>query len=119
VRLTNSVSGITKEFSTMKAACQFWGISPRRLSNYLKNNESSFANEQVSTIKGYNITKLDSVKRNCKAIEVTNIHTNEVTKYSSVSSASEALGISSVSISTYLSRKRITPYKNIYLFKLI
>ena len=30
------------------------------------------------------ITKLDS-KRNCKAIEVTNIHTNEVTNYSSVS----------------------------------
>lgn len=53
VRLTNSVSGITKEFSTMKAACQFLGISPRRLSNYLKINESSFANEQISTIKGY------------------------------------------------------------------
>lgn len=65
------------------------------------------------------ITKLDSVKHNYKAIEVTNIQTNEITKYSSVGSASEALGISSASISTCLSRKRTTPYRNIYLFKLI
>lgn len=50
VELTNSVTGITKQFSTMKAAYQFLGISPRRLSNYLKNNKST--NGQVSTIKG-------------------------------------------------------------------
>lgn len=94
-------------------------ISPKRLSNYLKNNESSSTNGEVSTIKGYIITKLDSVERAGKAIEVTHIHTNEVTKYSSVSSASEALGISQSSISTYLSRKRTTPFRGIYLFKLI
>jgi predicted transcriptional regulator len=119
VLLTNSVSGDTKQFSSMKAAYQFLDISPKRLLNYLKNKESLLTNGQVSTIKGYNITKLDSVKHNGKAIEVTNIHTNEVTKYSSVSSASEALGISQASISTYLSRKRTTPYRDIYLFKLI
>lgn len=101
----------------MKAAYQLLGISPRRLSNYLKNNESSFANEQASTIKGYKIIKIDSVKRNGKALEVTNICTNKVTKYSSVSSASEAIGISLASIYTYLRRKRISPYKNTYLFK--
>lgn len=119
VVLTNSVLGITKQFSTMKAACQFLGISSRRLSNYLKNNESSFTNGQVSTIKGYTIAKLDSVKRESKSIEVTNIHTNEVIKYSSISLAGEALGISQSSISVYLSRKRTTPFKGIYLFKLI
>jgi predicted transcriptional regulator len=119
ILLTNSVSGDTKQFSSMKAAYQFLDISAKRLLNYLKNKESLLANGQVSTIKGYNITKLDSVKPGGKAIEVTNIHTNEVTKYSSVSSASEALGISQASISTYLSRKRTTPYRDIYLFKLI
>ena len=118
VELTNSVSGITKQFSTMQAAYQFLGISPRRLSNYLKNNESSSINGQVSTIKGYIITKLDSVKRDSKAIEVTNIHTNEVNKYSSINSAGEALGILPSSISVYLSRKRATPFRGIYLFKL-
>ena len=50
-------------------------------------------------------------------LEVTNICTNKVTKYSSVSSASEAIGISLASIYTYLRRKRISPYKNTYLFK--
>lgn len=119
VLLTNSVSGDTKQFSSMKAAYLFLGISPRRLSNYLKNKESLLANGQVSTIKGYNITKLDLVKCNCKAIEVTNINTNEATKYFTLSSASEALGISSASISTYLSRKRTTPYRDLYLFKYI
>jgi len=118
VLLTNNVSGITKEFSTMKAAYQFLGISHKRLLNCLKNNESSFSNGQVDTIKGYIITKLDSVKREGKGIEVTNINTNEVIKYSSLSSAAEAIGISQSSISTYLSRKRTTPFRGIYLFNL-
>lgn len=119
VVLTNSVSGITKQFSSMKATYQFLEISPRRLSNYLKNNEYSPANGQVSTIKGYVITKLDSIKNRSKSIEVTNIHTNEVTKYSSISLANEALGIPSSSISVNLSRKRTTPFRGKYLFKLI
>ena len=102
VELTNSVTGITKQFSTMKAAYQFLGISPRRLSNYLNNNKSSSTNGQVSTIKGYIISKLDSIKQNCKTIEVTNVQTNEVINYSSISSAGEALGIPQSSISVYL-----------------
>jgi group I intron endonuclease len=123
VELTNSVTGITKQFSTMKAAYQFLGISPRRLLNYLKNNKSTapFTNGQVSTIKGYIISKIDSdsVKQNCKTIEVTNIQTNEVINYYSISSAGEALGIPQSSISVYLSRKRNTPFRGIYLFKLV
>ena len=113
VLLTDSVSGITKQFSTMRVAYQFLEISHKRLLNYLKNNESSSADGQVSTIKGYIITKLDSVRRGSKAVEVTNILTNEVIKYSSRSSAGEALGISQASISVDLSRKRTTPFKGI------
>jgi group I intron endonuclease len=120
VVLTNSVTGITKQFPTMKAAYQFLGISSRRLSNYLKNNESSPTNGEVNTIKGYLISKLDdSVKQNYKPIEITNVQTNDVIIYSSLSSAGEALGISPASISTYLSRKRTTPFRGIYLFKLV
>ena len=121
VELTNSVTGITKQFSTMSAAYQFLGISPRRLSNYLKNNKSESTNGQVSTLKGYIISKLDSnsVKQNCKTIEVTNIQTNEVINYFSISSAGEALGIPESSIYVYLSRKRTTPFRGIYIFKLV
>lgn len=50
VLITNAVLGITKEFSTMKAAYQFLGISHKRLLNCLNNNESSFSNGQVDTI---------------------------------------------------------------------
>lgn len=103
----------------MKAAYQFLGISSRRLTNYLKNNKSSSTNGQVSTLKGYIISKLGSVKQYCKNIEVTNVQTNEVINYSSISSAGEALGISQSSISVYLSRKRTTPFRGIYLFKLV
>lgn len=116
ILLTHSVLGITKQFPTMKAACEFLGIPHRRLLNYLKNNEYTNGQE---VIKEYIITKLDSVKNNCKAIEVTNIKTNEVTKYSSISLASETLGITQSSISGYLIKKRTNPFRGIYLFKLI
>lgn len=76
-------------------------------------------NAQVSTIKGYTISKADSVKQNCKTIEVTNIQTNEVVYYYTISSAAKALGISQASISVYLSRKRTSPFKGIYIFKLV
>nr|AMX22294.1 GIY-YIG endonuclease [Cryphonectria parasitica] len=122
VLLTNKASGVTQEFSTIKAACQYLEISSKRLSNYFKNNESSNTNGEISTIKGYIISKidtLDGVKGNSKAIEVINVDTNEVTRYSSVSSAAEALNIPQSSISTYFNRKRTTPYRNKYLFKFI
>jgi len=120
VELTNPVTGITEQFSTMKAAYQFLEISHKRLLNYL-NNKSESTNGQVSTIKGYIISKIDSdsVKQNSKTIEVTNIQTNEVINYSSISSAGEALGIPQASISVYLSKKRTTPFRGIYLFKLV
>ena len=94
-------------------------MSSRRLTKYLEDNEPSTTKEQVTTFKGYIITKVDSAKHNYKAIEVTNIQTHEVTKYSSVRSATDSLGIPSASISTYLNRKRTTPYKGKYLFKFI
>jgi predicted transcriptional regulator len=123
VLLTNPTAGITKEFTTTKDACNYLKISSKRLSNYFKNIESS-SDKQVNTIKGYIITKLDflspnAVKRYSKSIEVTNILTNEVAIYSSISSAAKALGIFQASISTYFNRKQLTPYKKKYLFKLI
>jgi hypothetical protein len=77
--------------------------SYRRLSNYLKNNESNCGGE-MDTIKGYSIKLVevnDGVnKAYSKAVEVTDVRINEVTVYPSVTSAAEGLGISSASIST-------------------
>jgi hypothetical protein len=121
VLLTAKATGVTQEFSTITAACKYLEISSKRLYNYFK-NQSSTTNGEDRTIKGYIVSKLDSlyeVKRSSKAIEVLNVDTNEVTRYSSVSLAAEALNIFQASISTYFNRKRNTPYKNKYIFKLI
>ena len=67
----------------------------------------------------YIISKLDSVKQNSKTIEVFNVQTNEAIHYSSISSAAEALDIPQSSISVYLIRKRTTPFRGIYIFKLV
>lgn len=120
VLLTNKETGDSLQLPTMKAACDYLGVSFRRLSNHI--NESSATNEQIDTIKGYVITKEDTddaVKYNSTAIEITNIQTNEVTQYPSVKLAAEAIGASASSISTYLFRGRSTPYKNKYIFKSI
>lgn len=78
---------------------------------------------QIDTIKGYSIKLVeinDGVNKvYSKAVEVTDLGLNEVTIYPSVSSAAESLGISSDSISTYISRKRSTPYRKKYLLKFI
>lgn len=75
------------------------------------------------TLKGYTISKLSSIQNQVnktrKKIEVIDIETNEVTTYSSISLAGEALGVSQASISLYISRKRSNPYKKKYIFKLV
>jgi hypothetical protein len=103
----------------MKAAYQFLGVSSRRLSNYLNDNKSLYTNGQVSNIKGYTISRLASFKGDCKMIKVTNIQTNEVINYSSISLASKSLGILQSSISLYLRKKRTTPFRGIYLIELV
>jgi len=123
ILLTNPTTGIIKQFSTTRDACEYLDISSKRLSNYFKNIESS-TDKEISTIKGYIIAKLDSlspnaVKRYSKSIEVTNVLTNEVVKYPSISLAAEVLGISVASFSTYFNRKRTTPYRKKYLFNVL
>lgn len=52
ILLTNPTTGIIKQFSTTKDACDYLEISSKRLSNYFKSIESS-SDKQISTIKGY------------------------------------------------------------------
>jgi hypothetical protein len=52
-------------------------------------------------------------------VEVTNVETNEVTLYPSISSAARGLGYRQASISLYLKENRAKPFKGLYLFKLV
>lgn len=76
------------------------------------------------TLKGYTISRIEDfqnnkVHRKTKSIEVTNIHTNEVTIYSSFTLAGEALGVAPSSLSGYFAKNRTNPFKNQYILKLV
>jgi len=74
-------------------------------------------------LKGYIISKITGTQvkayRKSNKIEVTNIDTNEVIIYPSLTLAAEALGVNRASLSGYFAKKRTKPYKNKYILKLV
>ena len=81
------------------------------------------SNTENGTLKGYTISKITDtqVKVNRKRvnIEVTDISTNEVKVYPSLTLAAEALDVPRSSLSGYFAKKRTNPYKNKYNLKLV
>ena len=119
ILLTNMETGDIIKFSTTKAACEYLNIFPIRLWRYF----NKVVYDENLTINGYKITKEYNysvpVKNRSKAIEVTNIETNEITSYASLTLAAQSLSVSIASISYYLSLKRTTPLKGKYILKKI
>lgn len=119
IRLTNKLTGVSQEFTSMTEAAGYLEISRAALWYFLKNS----ANTESETIKGYSISKItDShvkVNRKYLQLKVTDIDTNEVIIYPSLTLAAEALGVNRASISGYLAKKRTNAYKNKYYFKLV
>ena len=81
------------------------------------------SNTEDNALKGYTIFKITDtqVKVNRKSynIEVTDIYTNEVKLYPSLTLAAEALDVPRASLSGYFANKRTNPYKNKYKLKLV
>jgi len=119
VLVTNQKTGDKKEFSSMSEAAKYLGVSNGRLW-YFFNKTVKTGNE---TLKGYTISKLsynlNEINRKTKNIEVTDIETNKVTRYPSISLAGKALDIPRTSISLYISKKRSNPFRKKYIFKLV
>jgi group I intron endonuclease len=119
VRLTNKLTGISKEFSSMVNAAKYLDISRARL-GYFLNNMSKTDNVEL---KGYTVFKITDtqvkVNRKYLKVEVTDIYTNEVKTYPSLTLAAEALGVPRASLSGYFCKKRTNPYKNKYNLKLV
>ena len=119
IRLTNKLTGVSQEFTSMTEAAKYLEISRAALWYFFKNS----ANTESETIKGYSISKItDShvkVNRKYLQLKVTDIDTNEVIIYPSLTLAAEALGVNRASISGYLAKKRTNAYKNKYYFKLV
>lgn len=119
VRLTNKLTGISKEFSSMVDAAKFLDISRARLWYFLSN----LSNIENDTLKGYTIFKIMDtqvkVNRKSVSIEVTDIYTKEVKIYPSLTLAAEALDVARSCLSGYFAKKRTKPYKNKYNLKLV
>lgn len=119
IRLTNKLTGVSQEFTSMTEAAEYLEISRAALWYFFKNS----ANTESETIKGYSVSKItDShvkVNRKYLQLKVTDIDTNEVIIYPSLTLAAEALGVNRASISGYLAKKRTNAYKNKYYFKLV
>lgn len=119
VLITNKETGGIKEFSSITNAAKYLEISRTRLGNLL----SSTLKIESETIKGYTISKIVNTQnkpnRKTKNIKVTNINTNEVTIYPSLTLAGEALGVSQASLSGYFANKRTNPFKNKYILELV
>ena len=72
--------------------------------------------------KSPNLIKLEKVQKTFKKVEVTNVHTKEVTIYPSIGAAARALGYPQASISLYLKENSTKPFfliKATHLFKLV
>ena len=119
ILVTNKLTGISKEFSSITEAARHLEISRAGLWYFLKNT----ANTESKTLNGYIISKITDtevkVNRKSKKIEVTEINTNEVTIYPSFTLAAEALGVSEASLSGYFIKKRTNLFKNKYYLKLV
>jgi group I intron endonuclease len=59
----------------------------------------------------------EAKKDKAQIIEVTDVLTKEITRYSSMKAAARALGIKHTIISAYLRNKQESPYKKQYIFR--
>lgn len=135
VLLTNTETGKTQEFSSMTDAGIYLDISRVSVRKYLLNNmpykgytiSKAPSNDMSKTdnveLKGYTVFKITDtqvkVNRKYLKVEVTDIYTNEVKTYPSLTLAAEALGVPRASLSGYFCKKRTNPYKNKYNLKLV
>lgn len=103
----------------MVNAAKYLDISRARL-GYFLNNMSKTDNVEL---KGYTVFKITDtqvkVNRKYLKVEVTDIYTNEVKTYPSLTLAAEALVVPRASLSGYFCKKRSNPYKNKYNLKLV
>lgn len=115
VTITHKDTGESQEFYSISDAAKWLEVSNRALYVYFKLKDNSDGGNNIHDIKGYIISRTNHssntprISKSAKAIQVTNVETNEVTTYPSITLAGEALGIGKRIISNYFSQKQTTP----------
>ena len=117
----------TTRYHAIRAAARALDIDKRYIEHYIYLNQDKpvlgrYTFKLVNSKSEGESTRLVSVEKVQKTsmkVEVTNVDTNEVTIYSSISTAARALGYRQPSISLYLKENRTKPFNGKYLFKLV
>nr|QNR58513.1 hypothetical protein [Diaporthe longicolla] len=113
----------TITYHAIRAAARALDIDKRYIEHYI------YLNQDKPVLGRYtfklnldnNSLKLisEKVQKTSMKVEVTNVDTQEVTVYSSITAAAKALGYRQPSISLYLKENRTKPFKGKSLFKLV
>lgn len=110
-----------RDFISINEAIRELKLNKREAKNNLNLNNSTPCNSR------YNLFYLDkqvsinpSIKQKfSKPIQIKDIDTNIITQYPSVGTGARAIGERQSSISTYLSKVRLQPFKGRYIIKFI
>ena len=118
VKVTNLETNISQEYVSLTEAAKSLNTNKTTLKKYILSSkpfkgiyklESSLS---ISNFDSNYVNHPSSIK-----IEITDLELNTVTTYSSIHSASRALGIGHNTISNFFKRNQTRPYKTRYLFK--
>jgi len=115
----------TTTYHAIRAAARALDIDKRYIEHYIYLNQDkpvlgryTFKLNLNSDNKSLKLIS-EKVQKTSMKVEVTNVDTQEVTVYSSITAAAKALGYRQPSISLYLKENRTKPFKGKYLFKLV
>ena len=122
IEVTDIKTNTSTKYHAIRAAARALGIDKRYIEHYIYLNQEKPVLDRY-TFKLLTTNKINSkvktVQKTSQKLEVTNVLTKEVTIYPSIGAVARALAYRQTSISTYLMKNRIKPFKGLYLFKLI
>jgi hypothetical protein len=114
------LNGQKTEYHAIRAAAKALGLDRRYIENFIYLNQTEPVLGRY-TFKKIGISEVVNTGKQVSSqkVEVTDLLTNRVSTFVSVSLAAKSLGVRQTSISLYLKEGRKTPYRKRYLFKRI
>ena len=118
VKVTNLETNVSAEYISIREAAKGLNADRSTLKRYILNSKpykGIYILECAVIESSYNSNYLNHPRS--VEIEVMDLESNTVTRYTSISAASRALNIGFASIAIYLKRNQKSPYKGRYVFK--
>ena len=127
VEVTDLETKVITIYHAIRAAARALDIDKRYIEHfiYLKQDKPVFGRYTFKLVdsnsegESTRLVSVERVQKTSMKVEVTNVDTEEVTIYSSISAAAIALGYRQPSLSLYIKENRSKPFKGKYLFKLV